>query len=94
LAAILRIKTMFEVNKNCIVCCPVHKNKKTLAHSFTLLVYSLVRVPRKCTSHKIKTLLILKSQSVTLEIENFGIISILFFLKLICYTERLHLDVE
>jgi hypothetical protein len=44
LAAILKIKTMFEVNKNCIACCPAHKNKKTLAHSFTLFVYSLVRV--------------------------------------------------
>jgi hypothetical protein len=70
---------MFEVNKKCIACCPVHKNKKTLAYSFNFFVYSLVRVPRKCTSHKVKTLRILKSQSFTLEIENVGIISYLLF---------------
>jgi hypothetical protein len=42
-------------------------------------VYSLVRIPRKCTRYKIKTLRILKSWRFTLEIGNFGIISNLLF---------------
>jgi hypothetical protein len=56
---------------------------------------SLVRTSRKCTSHKIKTLLILKSRRFTLKIENFGIISnILFKIWFNTLVEWLRLVVE
>jgi hypothetical protein len=52
---------------------------------YYLFIYSLARVPHKCTStsHKIKTLIILKIRSFILKIENFGINSNLLF-KICC----------